>query len=107
VSIFPRFQAIALLSGCVYFSILINRPFCSHRFRESLPELQIKTHCKRIRSKRHGKRTAEVLFGSAICFINGLFFTTEEDFGDTIPAHFERILVNMGLFSSSKMPVSH
>jgi len=111
VSIFPRFQAIALLSGCVYFSILINRPFCSHRFRESLPELQIKTHCKRIRSKRHGKRTAEVLFGSAICFINGLFFTTEVPIaigiGDTIPAHFERILVNMGLFSSSKMPVSH
>jgi len=45
----------------------------------------------RIPSKRHGKRTAEVLFGSAICFINGLFFTAEEDFGDTIPAHFERI----------------
>jgi len=44
-----------------------------------------------IRSKRHGKRTAEVLFGSAISFINGLFFTAEEDFGDTIPAHFERI----------------
>ena len=60
-----------------------------------MAEILIKSPSICIRSKGHGKRTAEVLFGSAKCFINGHFFSAKVPIaigiGDTIPARFERI----------------